>query len=143
MAINFNEQASPTATNMDKTAHRKVVRIQAADITTGGANSVKCVLPGDSSIISMGFWKRTQFSGGGITAATLSVGIPGQATRFVSAYDVLTPAAGTSVDMTPISNIMQEPTVPVAPDINLLFTGTATTGNPTAGEIIVSIVYVR
>jgi hypothetical protein len=143
MAINFNEQLSPTSTNMDKVAHRKVVRLRAADFVTGGIASVKCVLPGDSSIISMGFWKRTQFSGGGVTAASLSIGITGTPANFVSAYDVFTPAAGVSVDMTPITNIMQEPTIPTAPDISLLFTGTATTGNPTAGEIIVSIVYVR
>ena len=143
MAINYNEQLNPTATNMDKVAHRKVVRLTNADFVTGGVASVKCVLPADASIISIGFWKRTQFSGGGVTAATLSVGIPGTPTNFVSAYDVLTPAAGTSVDMTPISNILQPLSLPLGPDISLLFTGTATTGNPTAGEIILSVVYVR
>ncbi len=143
MAINFNEQSNPTATNMDKVAHRKVVRLLSSDFVTGGIASVKCVLPADASIISMGFWKRTQFSGGGVTAATLSVGITGTPTNFVSAYDVFTPAAGASVDISPITNILQPLSLPLGPDISLLFTGTATTGNPTAGEIIVSIVYVR
>lgn len=143
MAINYNEQLNPTATNMDKVAHRKVVRLLAADFTTGGTASVKAVLPADASIVSIGFWKRTQFTGGGVTAMTLSVGITGTPTYFVSAYDVLTPALGTSVDMTPISNILQATALPLGPDISMLFTGTATTGNPTAGEIDLAIVYTR
>lgn len=143
MAINFNEQANPTATNMDKITHRKVVRLVASDFVTGGTASVKAVLPADSSIISINYWKSTAFSGNGVTAATLSIGIPGTPTRFASAFDVNTPAAGTSATITPLTNIMQPLSLPLGADISLLFTGTATTGNPTAGEVYVSIVYVR
>lgn len=143
MAINFAEQANPTATNMDKVTHRKVVKLVNTDFTTGGANSVKCVLAADSTIISMSVWYKTKLSGGGITAATLSVGIPGTPTNFVNALDVLTPNGGTSADITAITNIMQPLSTPLGSDISLLFTGTATTGNPTAGELYVSIVYVR
>lgn len=143
MAIYFPDR-NPTATSNDKDVHIKVVQLTSADFTTGGANSVKAVLPGDSTILELSYWKKTQLSGGGVTAVTLSVGIPGTPTSFVSAFDILTPAAGTQGPMNPATNIMQGHAVPpVGNDFPLLFTGTATTGNPTAGEIYVKIVYVR
>lgn len=142
MAIFFPDR-NPTATSNDKDVHIKVVQLTFADFTTGGANSVKAVLPADSTILNIGYWKKTAFSGGGITAATLSVGVPGAATTFVNAVDVNTPAAGTNAELTPITNIMQGHSVPNGSDISLLFTGTATTGNPTAGELYIRIWYVR
>lgn len=142
MAIQFPDR-NPTATSNDKDVHIKVVQLTFADFTTGGAASVKAVLPADATIVNMGYWKRTAFSGNGITAATLSVGVPGTPTQFVNALDVNTPAAGTSAEVTPITNIMQGYQVPQGTDISLLFTGTATTGNPTAGELYVRIWYVR
>jgi len=142
MAIYFPDR-NPTATSNDKDVHIKVIQLTFADFTTGGANSVKAVLPGDSTILNVGYWKKTAFSGNGITAATLSVGIPGTPTNFVSAFDVNTPAAGTNGELTPVTNIMQGHLVPPGPDIPLLFTGTATTGNPTAGELYIRIWYVR
>jgi hypothetical protein len=33
--------------------------------------------------------------------------------------------------------------IPAGGDISLLFTGTATTGNPTAGEFYVDVIYVE
>lgn len=145
MAIQFPDlnPGGPTATSNDKIAHRKVVRLLGSDFVTGGTASVKIVLPADSTIISFGFWKKTQFSGNGVTAATLSIGITGTPTNFVNAYDVFTPAAGAAADVSPMTNIMQPLQIPLPADISLLFTGTATTGNPTAGEIYISVVYVR
>lgn len=142
MAISFPDR-TPTASSNDKDVHIKVIQLTFADFTTGGANSVKAVLPADSTILNIGYWKKTAFSGNGITAATVSVGIPSAATTFVSALDVHTPAVGTNAEMTPITNIMQGHTLPIGADIPLLFTGTATTGNPTAGELYVRIWYVR
>ena len=142
MAIFFPDR-NPTATSNDKDVHIKVVQLTFADFITGGANSVKAVLPADSTILNIGYWKKTAFSGGGITAATLSVGIPGTPTNFINAFDVNTPAAGTNAELTPVTNIMQGPLVPNGSDIPLLFTGTATTGNPTAGELYIRIWYVR
>lgn len=143
MAINFLEQANPTATNMDKGVHVKVVKLIFSDFTTGPAAAIKAVLPSGSSILLMNSWKKTEFSGGGVTAVTLSIGVTGAATQFVNAVDVLTPAVGTSAEVTPIAAIMQPHNTPLNGDISLLFTGTATTGNPTAGEMYVSIYYVR
>lgn len=142
MAIIFPDR-NPTATSNDKEIHTKVIQLQAADFTTGGTASVKAVLPADASILSFNYWKATQLSGGGITAATLSIGIPGTPTNFVNALDILTPAAGAEALITPVTNIMQAYNLPLGTDISLLFTGTATTGNPTAGDIRIAIIYVR
>lgn len=142
MAIQFPD-LNPTATSNDKDLHTKVVKLTFADFVTGGTASVKAVLPADSTIVCLNYWKKTAFSGNGITAATLSIGITGTPTHFVNAFDVHTPVAGTSAEITPVTNIMQPYGLPLGPDISLLFTGTATTGNPTAGEMYVTIIYVR
>lgn len=145
MAIQFPDLSpgGPNATSNIKHELIKVVRLTFADFVTGGTASVKAVLPADATITSMEYWKKTAFSGNGITAATLSVGVPGTPTQFVSAIDVNTPAAGTNAMITPVTNIMQPYSLPNGQDISLLFTGTATTGNPTAGELYVTIRYVR
>lgn len=142
MAINFAD-TRVTATSNDKDIHVKVVKLTFADFVTGGTASVKAVLPADSTILSLDYWKKTAFSGNSISAATLSIGISGAATQFVNAFDVHTPAAGTNAKFTPVTNIMQNYDPNNRTDISLLFTGTATTGNPTAGEMYVSIIYVR
>lgn len=141
MSIPFPD-LNPTATSNDKDVHQKTVRLLSSDFTTGGAASVKAILPADSTILSFRLWNKTILSGGGITAATLSIGIPGTPTNFVNAVTALG-ASGTFTVLTPVSNIMQAYGLPLGPDISLLFTGTATTGNPTAGEMYVTIEYVR
>lgn len=142
MAVLFPDR-NPTATSNEKTLHTKTVQLTFSDVTTGGANSVKAVIPSDATILEMSYWKKTQLSGNGITAATLSIGVPGTPTNFVNAFDILTPVAGQQGHLSPVTNIMQNYQVPQGPDISLLFTGTATTGNPTAGEVYVKIIYVR
>lgn len=143
MAIIFPDP-SITATSNDKVLHTKVVKLTFADFVTGGTASVKAILPADATMVCLNYWKKTAFSGNGITAAALSIGVSGAATQFVNAFDVHTPVAGTSAEVTPVTNIMQPYSAPVSGgDISLLFTGTATTGNPTAGELYVTIIYVR
>lgn len=143
MAIDFSYQTNPTATNGDKDIHVKVIKLVATDFVTGGTASVKAVFPADSTFTKITYWKKTAFSGNSISAATLSIGITGAATSFASAFDVHTPAAGTQGFITPVTGIMQPLSLPLGSDISLLFTGTATTGNPTAGEMYVVVEYVR
>lgn len=141
MAFNYSDNRV-TATAGDKSVRVKSVKLTFADVTTGGANSVKVVLSAPDSILDFRFWKKTQLSGGGITAATLSIGIPGSPTSFVNAADILTPAAGAQSSL--VSAVThQDYDSNARTDISLLFTGTATTGNPTAGEFYVDIYYVQ
>ncbi|HET8688195.1 MAG TPA: hypothetical protein VFM18_16295 [Methanosarcina sp.] len=145
MALIFQDPntAGPFATFGVKDVIVKVVKLTYADFTTGGTASIKAALPADASIIELSYWKKTAFSGNGITAATLSIGTPSNATYFANAIDVHTPAAGNSGHLNPVTNIMQAYNIPLTGDIQLQFTGTSTTGNPTAGEIYIKIVYVR
>lgn len=141
MAVDYNDNRI-TATSNDKSVHVKSVRLLASDFATGGVASVKAVLPAAATILSFHFWKRTQLTGGGITAATLSIGVPGSPTSFVNAFDALTPAAGAQSHLAHAGS-HQNYNVPLGGDILLQFTGTATTGNPTAGEIYVDIYYAQ
>lgn len=141
MAINYGDNRV-TATSNIKTVKVKSVRLTFSDVVTGGTASVKAVLPASASILDFRFWKKTQLSGGSISAATLSIGVPGSATSFVNAADILTPAAGAQSSLSSTTT-HQNYQVPLGGDISLLFTGTATTGNPTAGEFYVDIYYVE
>lgn len=143
MAYDFSYNSNPTATGGDKGVHTKLVKLTFSDFVTGGTASVKAILPADATITGMHYWKKTAFSGNGITAATLSIGVSGAATQYANAIDVHSAAAGTQAELTPLTNIMQAYALPLGQDIALLFTGTATTGNPTAGELYVIIQYVR
>lgn len=145
MALIFSDPntAGPFATFGVKDMVIKVVKLTYADFTTGGTASVKAALPADASIIELSYWKKTAFSGNSVSAVTLSIGTPSSATYFTNAIDVHTPAAGNSGHLNPATNIMQPYQIPLTGDIQLQFTGTATTGNPTAGEIYIKVVYVR
>lgn len=143
MAFNFADTRVTALTPADKSVGVLAVKLGSSDFTTGGANSVKAVLPADSSITSFRVWVKTALSGGGITAATLSIGIPGAATTFVNASTTAAGTAGTYTVIPTVSNIFQNYDPANRTDISLLFTGTATTGNPTAGEMYVLIEYVR
>lgn len=139
MSVNYADNRI-NATSNNKSIHVKSVKLTFADVTTAGANSVKAVLPAQSTILGFVFWKKTQLSGGSISAATLSIGIPGAATSFVNAADILTPTAGdTSWLRSTTTHQDYDPNNRT--DISLLFTGTATTGNPTAGEFYVDVYY--
>jgi len=141
MAFNYSDNRV-TATSGVKTVKIKSVKLTFSDVVTGGTASVKAVLPAFASIVDFRFWKKTQLSGNGITAATLSIGVTGSPTSFVNAADILTPTAGVTSSLTSTTT-HQNYAVPLGGDISLLFTGTATTGNPTAGEFYVDIFYVE
>jgi hypothetical protein len=144
MSFNFSAPlpVGPTTTTpVAKDLQVKAVKLTFADFSTGGTASVKAVLPADASIVGFRLWNKTILSGGGITAAALSIGIPGAATQFVNA---LAPGGtGAYTVISTVGAIFQDLSLPQTSDIQLLFTGTATTGNPTAGEMYVLIEYVR
>jgi hypothetical protein len=138
MAVDYTDRRV-TANSGVSAFKTKSLRFSFAEVTTGGAASVKAVMPPTATLLGFMFNKKTQLSGGGITAATLSIGVAGSPTSFVNAADILTPAAGTTVFLT--STALNNNYNANGGDISLLFTGTATTGNPTAGEFFVNILY--
>lgn len=144
MSFNFQRgyPTGPSTTSpATKTPQIQAVKLTFADFTTGGTAAVKAVLPKDASITGFRIWVKTQLAGGSISAATLSIGVTGTATKFVNAVSAFG-AAGANSEVATITNIFQDANVETG-DIALLFTGTATTGNPTSGELYVLISYVR
>jgi hypothetical protein len=143
MSFNFSDTRVTALSPGAKEIQVKAVKLTFADFTTGGAAAVKAVLPADASIIGFRLWVKTQLSGNGITAATLSIGTSGTPTQFINATGNAFNAANAYAFIGTESNIFQDLSLPQTSDISLLFTGTATTGNPTAGEMYVLIEYVR
>jgi hypothetical protein len=151
MAINFVQgqvavgdpsPTGPTATSNDKDVHVKVVKLTSANFTTGGTNTMVAVLPADSTILGMKLWVKAQLAGGSISAATYSVGSASAGTQFVNAITAFG-TAGAYTQVTPISGIVQNYGLPLGADISLWVNGTATTGNPTSGELYLIVEYVR
>lgn len=145
MALIFQDpnSAGPFPTFQLKDQYTKVIKLTNANFGTVAVNSFLAALPADASIMSMVYWNKTKLNGGGITAATLNIGITSGGTDFVSAFDILTPASGAQGFISPITGILQPYNIPYGPDIKFWFGGTATTGNPTGGEIYIAINYVR
>ena len=152
MAINFvqgqvaisdpSAGTGPSATSNIKDVVVKAVKLTSANFSTGGTNTQVAVLPADATILRMDLWVKTQLAGGSISAATYSVGSASAGTQFVNAVSAFA-TAGTYAVVTPISGIMQNYNVPYGTDIQIWVNGTATTGNPTSGEIYLLIEYVR
>ena len=152
MAINFVQgqvaqsdpnPGGPSATSNVKDKRLKVVKLTSANFTTTNVDTRVAVLPADATIIGMDFWVKTQLAGGSISAATISVGSSSGGTQFINANTAAFGTAGVYSTLTPITGIMQNYAVPLGQDINIYVRGTATTGNPTSGELYLVINYVR
>jgi hypothetical protein len=152
MAINFvpgqvavsdpSAGTGPSATSNIKDVVVKAVKLTSANFGTTAVNTQVAVLPADATILRMDLWVKTQLAGGGITAATFSVGSSSAGTQFVNALTAFA-TAGTYTVISPITGIMQNYNVPYGNDIQVWVNGAATTGNPTSGEIYLLIEYVR
>lgn len=149
MSFNFDGNPSgifPTPTTpVSKNLFVKAVKLTFADFTTGGTASVKAYIPADASIVGFEQWTKTTFAGNGVTVVSLQIGITGTVAKYVAASTLA--LTGPSIMAIPGgvqgANFAQyDPTAPGG-DIALLFTGTATTGNPTSGEAYILIKYVR
>jgi hypothetical protein len=120
----------------------KIVKLSSANFGTTAVNTLVAALPADSMITGMAIWVKTQLAGNSISAATINVGSSSGGTQYVSAYNTFGTAGAFSV-ITPITGIMQNYQVPLTGDLQIYVGGTATTGNPTSGEIYFIIEYVR
>lgn len=151
MAINFVQgqvatgdpnPGGPSAISNDKSVHVKVVKLTSANFTTANTDTLLAVLPADATIINLRLWIKTQLAGGSVSAATLALGSASGGAQFMAAQSAFA-AAGVNAILTPILAIMQNYNVPFGSDIQIYGRGTATTGNPTSGEMYLSIEYVR
>lgn len=142
VAVSDPNPTGPTPISNVKNVNTKVVKLTSANFSTGGTNTMVAMLAAEATILGMNLWVKTQLAGGGITAATYSVGTASAGTQFVSALTAFA-TAGTKGGVTPIAGIMQNYNVPFGPDIQIWVNGTSTTGTPTSGELYLAIDYVR
>lgn len=150
MSFNFSTVGAngPTPTApAAKDIQCKAVKLTSANFTTGGTASVVAYLPADASIVRVSTYIGTTFSGNGVTALAYTLGVTGTAAKYVTSTTMgITASAAAPVQaiLTGGGGAFQEwnPAQPGG-DVPLLFTGTATTGNPTAGEAYLLIEYVR
>jgi hypothetical protein len=152
MAINFVQgnvavadpnPGGPTALSNVKSLFTKVVRLNAANFNTTQVNALVAVLPADATILDMRLTVRTQLAGGGITAATLSLGTASAGTQFVNASTAAFGTAGANASIATVTGIFQNYALPLGGDIQVWAGGAATTGNPTSGELYLTILYAR
>lgn len=151
MAINFVQgqvavgdpnPGGPSSISNIKEPKVKVFKLTSANFTTGNTDTLVGVLPADASILGFRLWVKTQLAGGSISAATYSVGSSSGGTQYVNAVTAFGTAGAYTV-VTPVSGIVQNYNVPLGGELPLYVRGTATTGNPTSGELYLMVEYVR
>ncbi len=142
VAVGDPSPGGPNATSNDKVVHTKVVKLTSANFATGNVDTLVAVLPADASPLRMSIYSKTQLSGGGITAATVSIGTASGGSQFASAISAFG-ASGTYALVSPVNLLFPAYSAPPGLDTQVWVRGTATTGNPTAGEVYLVIEYVR
>lgn len=143
VAVSDPNPGGPTATSNSKDKKLKVVKLTSANFSTANVDTLVAVLPADATITGFDFWVKTQLAGGSVSAATLSLGSASGGAQFVSASALAFGAANTFSTMPAVLGIMQNYSLPLGGDIPIYARGTATTGNPTSGELYLTIHYVR
>lgn len=122
----------------------KAIKLTNTNFTTGGTNTLVAALPADASILRFTLWVKTQLAGGSVSAATISVGTASAGTQFINANAAAFGTAGVESTLSPVNNIFQPYNIPYSTgDIQIWVNGTATTGNPTSGEMYLMVEYVR
>ena len=143
VAISDPNPGGPSATSNIKDVNVKVVRLTSANFGVSAVNTLVAVLPADSTILNMQLLVKTQLAGGGITAATVSIGSSSGGTQFVNASALAFGTASTYTTMPVVSGIFQNYNIPYGNDIDIWVQGIATTGNPTSGEMYLAVEYIR
>lgn len=139
-AIDITPIASygPTATTpCNKDVVVKVFAVARTDTVA----AVKCVLPGDSTILDMNIFSPV--ASDAATTAVVSVGIPGANTQFLNTVDVKA-AAGMIRPTAKLANMMNLENIPVSTDIQINAVYAETGGaSTTGGPFYVIVSYVR
>lgn len=145
MALIFTNPntSGPFSTFQVKDVVTKVIKLTSANFSTTGVNTLVAALPADASILKFSYWNKTKLAGNSISAATISIGATSAGTDYANGFNVFT-NAGTYGDLSPVTGILQPYNPPYSTgDLLIWVNGTATTGNPTSGEIYLVIEYVR
>jgi len=144
MALIFTDPnpAGPFTSFQVKDLQAKVFRLTNVNFGTSAVNTLIGRLSAPASIMGMALWVKTQLAGGGITAASISVGSSSGGTQYVNGFSAFGTAGALSI-VTPITNIFQAWNPPYTTDLDIWISGTATTGNPTSGELYLRVDYVN
>jgi hypothetical protein len=144
MALIFSDPnaSGPFASFQDKDVHVRVYKLTNANFTTTNTDTLVGAIPADSSILSFETWLKTAFSGNGVTSPVISIGSASGGTQFASAV-ALTNTTGTQARVTPVTGILQPYGIPLGNDIQIWVRGGCSTGNPTAGELYLTLYLVR
>lgn len=141
VAVSDPNPNGPTALSNVKDVATKVVKLTSANFSTGGTNTLVAVLPADASILGMTLQVNTQLSGGSISAATIDIGSSSGGAQYVSAASAFG-SAGANTLLNKLGGV-ENYQLPLNGDKGIWVKGTATTGNPTAGEMYLIVTYVR
>lgn len=135
--------AGPFSSYQVKDVQAKVFKLTFANFTTGNTDALVGALPEDASILGFETWVKTALAGNSVASPVISIGTASGGTQFASAV-AITNTVNLAVKLSPVSGILQAAAVPRAgSDISLWVRGGCSTGNPTSGEIYLTVYYVR
>lgn len=113
-------------------------------VTTAPTAQTAFILPAGAKILRFVWETTTTFAGGGVTAIAFSVGTSGSAALYQASTTL---SALTAIELSPATIAASK--VPAqcnnigTSDVQLYYTATATTGNPTSGAAILTVEYVQ
>lgn len=143
VAIGDPNPGGPTATSNIKNTQVTVCKLTSANFSTGGTNTLVAVLPADSTVLGYRLWVKTQLAGGSVSAATLALGTASGGAQIMAANAAAFGTTGANSVLSPILIMMQPYNPPYGNDVQIWAAGVATTGNPTSGEVYLTIWYCR
>lgn len=144
MALVYTDpnSAGPFQTFQIKDVQSRVHVLAFGAFTTAGVNTLLGSYPPDTAFLGFDVWVGTALSGNGVTSPTATLGNVAAGTQFASAVAV-TNTTGYNAKLTPVTAIMQQQDPTNRTDINLYFRGSCSTGNPTAGQVMIVVYFVR
>ena len=131
-----------TVQNTGTTVLQQFATVNFGSMTTGGVTTNLMTLPAGAKITRIYYDVVTAISGGGVTAIGVSLGKVGGTATFLQASVTTGLAVIRVVQATVDAAMVANQTNNIGTtDVTVNGTFTATTGNPTAGSIVVTIEY--
>lgn len=143
MALVFTDpnSAGPMPSFGMKDVQVKVIRLQAANFSTAGVNTLMAKFPADTSFLGFEYWVATALDNGA-TSPQLSLGSASAGTQFASLAAV-TNTVGTNAKLSPVTGIQQAQNIPYSTDIEFWVRGVCATANPTNADVRLAIYFTR